>query len=158
MLDLSRGTQLLDHTYLEDVTVPDTSALSLSGAKLEAEAGVIALANSVLHLFKLGFVPDPTTQLAAFLAQECDYDGYAAKTIAVWADPVLAGLAYAIFAPIQTFRWDHVAEDIGNAVGGAFLVTSGGDLYQYTTFDPGRGLYGPDQAIILTPTDVYPAG
>lgn len=138
--------------------MPDVSALSMSGAKLEAEAGVLALANSVLHLFKLGFVPSPTSPLSDFLANECDYDGYGALTIATWADPVLAGLAYAIFAPTQVFRWEHVAADVGNAIGGTFLVTAGGDLYQYTTFDPGRGLSGPDQAVITTPTDVYPAG
>lgn len=138
--------------------MPDTSAFSMSGAKLEAEAGVTTLANSVLHLFKWGFVPTPTSQLSEFLEQECDYDGYAALTIATWADPVLAGLAYAIFAPTQVFRWEHDAEDIGNAIGGAFLETAGGDLYQYTIFDPARGLNGPDQAVILTPTDVFPAG
>lgn len=138
--------------------MPDVSALSMSGAFLEADAGQTALANSVLHLFKYGFVPTPTSQLSEFLAMECDYDGYAALTIATWAEPVLAGLAYAIFAPMQVFRWAHVSADVGNAIGGAFLVTATGDLYQYTIFDPARGLSGPDQAVIITPTDVYPAG
>lgn len=138
--------------------MPDTSALSMSGAKLEAEAGVTTLANSVLHAFKSGWVPTPTTQLAEFLSHECDYDGYLPLTIAAWSDPILAGLAYAIIAPTQIFLWEHDTLDVGNAVGGTFLVTAGGDLYQYTTFDPIRGLSGPDQAIITTPTDVYPAG
>lgn len=138
--------------------MPDVSALSMSGAKLEAVAAKTVLANSVLHLFKFGFVPTPTSVLADFAANECDYDGYAPVTIATWADPVLAGLAYAIFAPTQTFRWEHDTDDVGNAVGGTYLLTAGGDLYQYTIFDPSRPAQGPDQAIITTPTDVFPAG
>jgi len=138
--------------------MPDVSALSLSGARIEAVAGKARLANSVLHLFKFGFSPTPTSTLADFEANECDFDGYAAKTIATWSDPVLANVAYAIYAPTQTFAWSHVADDVGNAVGGAFLVTAGGDLYQYTIFDPSRPCQGPDQAVITTPTDIYPAG
>lgn len=138
--------------------MPDSSALSLSGARIEAVAGKARLANSVLHLFKFGFVPSPTSVLQNFLDNECDFDGYAAKTIATWSDPVLAGASYAIYAPTQTFPWTHVAADVGNAVGGAFLVLAGGDLYQYTIFDPSRPAQGPDQAVITTPTDIYPAG
>lgn len=138
--------------------MPDASFLSMSGARLEAVAGKARLANSVLHAFKAGFNPQPTSTLADFTDQECDFDGYAPITIATWADPVLAGTAFAIFAPTQTFRWEHDVDDVGNQVGGTYLVTSGGDLYTYTTFDPTRACQGPDQAIITTPTDVYPAG
>ncbi|MCE5292094.1 MAG: hypothetical protein LLG14_23025 [Nocardiaceae bacterium] len=130
----------------------------MTGAYIEAAAGKTRLANSVLRLFKAGFTPSPTTPLSAFVEQECDFDGYAAKTIAAWGDPVLAGQGYAIYAPTQTFLWAHVADDVGNQVGGAFLVTSGGDLYSYTVFDPTRPAQGPYQAIITTPTQVYLAG
>lgn len=138
--------------------MPDASFLSLSGARLEAVAGKTAFANSVLHLFKAGFNPSPTTTKAEFDAQECDFDGYTAKTITAWSDPVLAGVAYAIYAPTQTFPWTADTDLIGNQVGGSYLVTAGGALSQYTTFDPTRPCMGPDQAIITTPTDVYPAG
>lgn len=138
--------------------MPDYSFLSLAGAKVEAAAAKTRLANSVLHLFKSGWVPTPTSTLADYLAHECDFDGYVSKTIAAWADPVLAGAAYVIYAPAQTFPWEHDTDDVGNQVGGSFLVTSGGDLYQATVFDPTRPCQGPDQAIITTPTDVYPAG
>ena len=138
--------------------MPDISALAMTGAKIECEAGQALLANSVLHLFQAGWVPNPLSTKADFDAHECDFDGYAALTIAAWSDPVLAGTGYATFAPTQTFRWEHVADDVGNQVGGAYLVTAGGDLYQYTIFDPTRPAQGPDQAIITTPTDVYPAG
>lgn len=138
--------------------MPDVSYLSLTGAKVEAEDAVDRLANSVLHLFQAGWAPSPTSTLADFLAHECDYDGYAAKTITTWAEPVLAGAGYATFAPTQTFRWVHVADDVGNQAGGAFLVLSTGELYQYTVFDPTRPIQGPDQAVITQPTDVYLAG
>jgi hypothetical protein len=138
--------------------MPDFSALSLAGAKLEALDGQTRLINAVLHLFKSGFVPSPTSPLSAFLDQECDFDNYAPKTIAAWADPVLAEAAYVIYAPTQTFPWAHVADDVGNQVGGAFLVTAGGVLYSYTVFDPTRPCQGPDQAVISTQSDVYPAG
>jgi len=138
--------------------MPDFSALSLTGAKVEAIDAQSRLALSVLHLFKAGFSPTPTSTLTDFLAQECDYDGYAAKTITAWADPILAGAAYVTYAPAQTFTWEHVADDVGNQAGGAFLVLATGELYQYTVFDPTRPIQGPDQAIVTTPTDVYPAG
>lgn len=138
--------------------MPDFSFLSLAGAKVEAVAGKTRLANSVLHLFKSGWTPDPTSTLADYLAHECDFDNYAPKTIATWGNPVLAGAAYVIYAPMQTFPWQHVADDVGNQVGGAFLVTSGGELYQATVFDPTRPCQGPDQAVITTPADVYQAG
>jgi len=138
--------------------MPDASYLSLSGAKIEATATKTALANSVLHCFKSPFAPTPTSVLADFTAQECDFDGYAPATIAAWEDPVLAGAAYAIFAPTQVFRWDLDTDAVGNQVGGTYLVTAGGLLYQYTIFDPTRACQGPDQAIITTPTDVFPAG
>lgn len=138
--------------------MPDASFLSSAGAKLEAESGQTALANSVLRLFKFGFNPTPTTPLADFITNECDFDGYAPITIAAWNDPILAGAAYAIFAPVQAFRWEHDTEDVGNSVGGAFLVTAGGALYQFTIFDPSRPCQGPDQAVLVGPTDVFPWG
>ncbi len=138
--------------------MPDTSALSMTGAKLEATAGKTRLANSVLHLFQSSFTPTPNSTLADFTAAEADFDGYAGITIATWSDPVLAGQGFAIYAPTQTFRWEHDTDDVGNQIGGAYLVTSGGVLYQYTKFDPTLNVSGPDQAIIVTPTDVYPAG
>lgn len=136
----------------------DSSSLALTGARTEAVAGKARLANSVLHLFKAGFVPTPVTPLTDFEANECDFDGYAALVIAAWSDPVLAGVAYAIYAPTQTFPWTFDVDAIGNQVGGAFLVLAGGSLYQFSTFDPSRPCMGPDQAIITTPTDIYPAG
>lgn len=138
--------------------MPDSSALSLTGAKDEATRAKTNLANSKLRLFKSGFNPTPQSLKADFEANECDFDGYAEKTITAWSDPVLAGVGYAIYAPTQTFAWALAVDAVGNSVGGWWVELSGGTLYEYGTFDPPRPAQGPDQAVILTPTDVFPAG
>lgn len=134
------------------------NALSLNGAKIIATANQARLANSVLHLFKAPFLPSITTTKADFLAQECDFDGYAPATIAAWGAPVLLGPAWATYAPTQTFRWSLVTDAIGNMVGGWFLVTSGGELMDYAVFDPATPCQGPGQAVVTTPIEITPAG
>lgn len=138
--------------------MPDISYLSITGAFVEADAAKTRMANAVCKLFKQGFVPSPTSTKADFEANECDFDGYASKTIATWSTPVLAGTGYMTYAPTQTFAWSHVADDVGNAVGGYWLQTAGGDLISYTAFDPARPAQGPGQAVIVTPVLVFPAG
>ena len=138
--------------------MPDVNGLSLAGALVQSTANQARMAACVMHLFKQGFTPTPTTPLSTYLANECDFDGYAPATIAAWAAPVLAGQGYATYAPTQTFRWTHVADDVGNAVGGHFIVTSGGDLMDYAIYDPAIPAQGPGQAVIKTPVEVTPAG
>jgi hypothetical protein len=134
------------------------SGLSLSGALIIATANKTRNANSVCHLFKSTFLPSPTSVKADFLAAECDFDGYAPLTIAAWGDPILFGQGYATFAPTQTFRWTHDTDDVGNSVGGYFLVDSGGNLLSYATFNPPANVSGPGQAVVVTPIMVTPAG
>jgi len=139
--------------------MPDTSELSLTGALVNATAGLTQMANGVLHLFKSSFNPTPTSTLADFLAAECDYDGYAPLTIVAWTSPpILSGVAYTIYSPTQTFLWVFDALGTGNQVGGMFYVLAGGELYRYTRFEPTLPMQGPSQAIVRTPTNVYPAG
>jgi hypothetical protein len=138
--------------------MPQTNGLSLNGAKVISTANQTRNANSVLHLFKSGFLPSPTTTKAEFLAQECDFDGYSAATIAAWGAPVLLGTAWATYAPTQTFRWALDTDAVGNLVGGYFLVTAGGDLMDYAIFDPPVPVTGPGQAVVTTPIQVTPAG
>lgn len=138
--------------------MPDASYLAMTGAKKEAQAGKTRMAACVARLFQSSFAPNVNSTLADFIAAEADYDGYVALTIATWADPVLAGAGYVIFAPTQTFRWEHDTDDVGNQIGGLFIVLSSGELYQYTVFDPTRPISGPDQAIIVTPSIVFAAG
>lgn len=138
--------------------MPDVNGLSLAGSLVQSTANQARMAACVMHLFKFGFNPTPTTPLTTYLENECDYDGYAAQTIATWAAPVLAGQGYGTFAPTQTFRWTHVADDVGNQVGGHFIVTSGGDLMDYSIYDPSIPMQGPGMAVIKSPVEVTPAG
>lgn len=138
--------------------MPDISYLSLTGASVEATAAQARMANAVCRLFKSGFVPSPLSTKEDFEAVECDFDGYAPATIATWHAPVLAGTGYMTYAPAQTFPWTHDTDDVGNAVGGYWIETAGGDLISYTVFNPARPAQGPGQAVIVTPVLVFPAG
>ena len=131
--------------------MPDTTQFSLSGCKATCDLLQTALANSVLHLYKFGsFNPTPTTALADFTAQECDFDGYAEITIVTYPDPFLLGTAWALETQ-QRFDFDSGSpESGGNQVGGWYLVTAGGLLIEYGTFDGGRPAQADGQAIFVT--------
>lgn len=134
------------------------NALSMTGAALIAAANQTRNANSVLRLFKGGFNPSPTTTKAEFLANEADYDGYAALTIVAWGAPILFGLGWATFAPTQTFRWGPAGAGTNNMIGGTFLLTQAGDLLTYEVFEQERPMQGPGQAVVTTPIQITPAG
>lgn len=136
----------------------DTSQLSLSGALVEATAAQTRMATGKMHLFKSGFFPTSANVLADFTAQECDFDGYAAVTFTSWNAPVLAGTGYMIYAPTQTFAYVDGSTHIGNSVGGYWLEDTTGDLVGFTTFDPAEPCTANGQAVIRTPTLLYPAG
>lgn len=138
--------------------MPDISQLSITGAKVQADAAQARNANCVMRLFKQGFVPTPTTLKATFETNECDFDGYLAKTIATWHDPVLAGTGYMTYAPTQTFSWALDVDAVGNVVGGHWIETAGGVLLEYSIYDPGIPCQAPGMAVIKTPIEVYPAG
>ena len=137
--------------------MPNTTFLSQAGALVQAAERQAFLANSVLHLFKFGFTPTPSTTLVDLLANECDFDNYAPKTIAAWGAPVLApGSGWMTFAPTQVWVWAHVAADVANVVGGTFLVDANGDLADVVIFDPAKNMQGPGQSVIETPVEVFP--
>lgn len=135
----------------------DTQFLSQAGAQVAAAAAQTRLANSVLHLFKSSFTPNPTSVLTDYLAAECDFDNYGSGTIAAWGAPVLApGNGWMTFAPTQVFTWVHVAADVTNSVGGTFLVDAGGNLIDVVIFGTPIPMSGPGQAVIVTPVEVFP--
>jgi hypothetical protein len=138
--------------------VADSNFVSSVSAATQAAAAVTRMANCVMHLFKSSFAPTPTSPVADFAAAECDFDGYAAITIATWHAAVLAGNAWAIYAPTQTFLWTHVSADVANSVGGYWLQLSGGALDDYAVFDPAETMAGAGQAVIRTPSKLFPWG
>lgn len=131
---------------------------SLAGALVEAAAAQTRLVNSVLHQFKSPFAPTPSTTLVELLAQECNYDGYAPAALAAWNAPVLApDSGYMIYGPQVTFVWAHVAADVGNSVGGTFLVDAAGNLIDVVIYPVAVPMSGPAQADIVTPVELFPA-
>lgn len=129
----------------------------LSGAKQSALLSQTNLINSVIKLFKWGFVPGVSTVKAELVAQECDFDDYVSKTIAAWTGPVLAPVAgYQINAPVET--WTVLTNVVGNTVGGYWIEDAGGDVIDIVVFDnPGVPMTNVDQAVQVTPVEFFPA-
>lgn len=108
----------------------------LVSCRAQAVARQTLLANCVVHLFKSSFVPDPTNVLADFTAEECDFSGYSAETIAAWNDPILApGTGYQILSPLIQFM-SAAPNSVTNSVGGIYIVTAGGALHEYIQLQP----------------------
>lgn len=137
----------------------DSTFVASSGALDVALLVQTQLVDCTMHLFQASLLPSPTptTPLSDFLAAEATFDGYAAATIAAFSAPVLAGAAWAIYAPTQTFRWTFSA-GVGNTIGGYWIQTAGGDLKDFTIFNPGEVCGSTGQAIIRTPVEVFPWG
>jgi hypothetical protein len=135
--------------------MPDTQFLSQAGALLLAQRQQTYLIDSVVHLFQSTFTPAPGNVLADYLAAECDFDGYAPKTIAAWNEIVAAAsTAFIVFAPTQTWIWAHVSLDVGNMVGGHFIVSAAGDLVDVVIYDPPIPMQGPFQSVVKTPSEL----
>lgn len=135
--------------------MPDTQFLSQAGAYQLAVQRQTYLVNSVIHLFKQGLSPDPSTTLATLLANECDFDNYAPITIAAWTEIVTAaGTAYLLFAPTQTWLWAHVSLDVGNMVAGHFIVSAAGDLVDVVLYGTPIPMQAPLNAVIKTPSEL----
>ena len=116
------------------------------------------MVNSTIHQFKFGFQPTPSTPLSSYEAQEADYDGYSAITMATWADPVLApGSGYMTFGPQVTFRWTFDTDAIQNAIGGYWVQTAAGVVTDYVIYDAAKPMQGPGQSDTQTPVEVFPA-
>jgi hypothetical protein len=138
---------------------------SLPGCKAAAILNQTALASSVVHLYKQGFNPTPSTPLADYTAQEADYTGYATQTITAFADPILApGSGYQIQGPLQQFVWTGALPGVSNNIAGAYLVDSGGTLIDVIKFTDDSGnpvsipMGGPDQAVQVAFVELFPTG
>lgn len=140
--------------------MPQQSAMSLTGCKAIAVLEKAALVNATVHLFKAGFHPSPANVVADYAANECDFDNYAAVTIAAWGDIVLASgnAGYAIQGVLCEFLWAHVADDVQNGVGGWWVQTAAGVLRNYFEFSDSVPMQGPDQSCSFVPVVPILAG
>lgn len=131
----------------------------LEGCLTTATAIRTALANSVLHLFKSDFVPEPSSPLADYTADEADYDGYAAITMATWNAPILApGTGYMIGSPLVQFVWTHDTDDVQNVIGGCYLVDSAGKIRLTVIFTAPIPMQQAGQGIPINLVWLFPTG
>lgn len=118
----------------------------------------VAMENATAHLYKSSFTsPSPATPLSDFVAAECDFDNYSAKTLATWPNLVAAlGTGALIFTAMQVWVWSNTGGGVGNTVGGMFLVDSGGELIGYVQFGSPVPMQGPNQSLQRTPGIIFP--
>lgn len=130
--------------------MPDTQVVPLTSALKQSQTNETTLANSVLHLYKVGFSPSPSSVLADFTSQECDFDGYAPVTVTSTGAPFAFGTGYAVETQ-QRFNFDSGSPASGgNQVGGWYWVSAAGVLMEYGTFDPTRPAQMDGQAIFVS--------
>lgn len=131
----------------------------LAGALKNATDRRTGYANSVIRLFKSTMNPTPSSQLAAYVAAEADYDGYAAVTMAQWNAPILApGTGYMIGSPLVQFAWTLATNAVGNMIGGAFVVDSAGVLRMVVVFTQPIPMQGPGAGLPINLIDFFPTG
>lgn len=136
-----------------------TQFFPLAGCLQTATEARAALAASVLHLFKSSFVPSPSNVLADYTAAEADFDGYLAATLTTWNAPILApGSGYMVGSPLVQFAWEHDTDDVGNSIGGCYLVDSGGHLRMCVIFTESVPMTGPGCGIPLNLIELFPTG
>lgn len=131
----------------------------LEGCLTTATAVRTSLVNSVLHLFKSDFSPEPGDPLSLYTAAEADYAGYAALTFAAWNAPILApGTGYMIGSPLVQFVWTSGGGDPQNVIGGCYLVDAAGKLRMTIIFTQAIPMQQAGQGIPLNLVWLFPTG
>lgn len=88
----------------------------------------------VAHLYAANLTPDRTTTLAALLAAEADFDGYAPITVAGWVSVTVAGHV-GLTAP-DLLVWEKTAGPTPNDLYGGFITDAGNTLLLWSERDP----------------------
>jgi hypothetical protein len=91
------------------------------------------LALAPLKLFKSSFTPGPASVVADFDAAEADFTGYAAVALSWSAVGIDSDGQPGIISTRAFFQ--ATADTADNEIGGAWMETAGGDLYEYWVFD-----------------------
>lgn len=137
--------------------MPTTQRQSITGALATALLKQTALANSVVKLFKEGFLPSVTSPVADFDTNECDFDDYAPVTIVAWGDPSLASVpGYQLNGGLVS--WACAADQVtGNMVGGLWIENAAGALLDFVIFDPPIPMQYAAQVVEWVPIEFFPA-
>lgn len=119
-----------------------------SGALLLAGVVQTALAASEVHLYQAGtIVLGPTTTLADLTAEEADFTGYAAVTVANWLDPLLSELGgAAIDSGLNDFAIT-APYTVPNVIQGWWVQDAGGDLCVAGDFPVNKGIAGAGDGV-----------
>ena len=135
------------------------SLYTLLGCEFIAEAVRAALAAGHIKLFKSTLTPDPSTPLADFISNECDFTGYAAIAVADWNLPILSDVSgFEIGMPLVQFMTDNPTT-VGNLVGGWFYEDTGNaTAVVFGTFASPVPMEVPFAGIPLAPRLVFPTG
>jgi hypothetical protein len=117
------------------------------------------LALSVLHLFKDGLNPDPSTPLADYTAAEADYDTYAAITLTAWNNPILApGTGYMTMSPAVQFAVGPSDPVTPNLIQGCYMLDAAGNLRLVVIFDAPLPMQVAGQGIPIQLSWLFPTG
>ena len=136
-----------------------TQFFPLEGCQASAAAMQTALAAGELHLYKSSLVPDPSTPLSAYTADEADYDTYAAEALTPWFNPILApGTGYMIQSPEVQFEVGGSDPTTPNVIGGAYLVDAGGKLRVTIIFTEPIPMQLAGQGIPINIVWLFPTG
>lgn len=137
-----------------------TQFFPLEGCLATATATQTAMALSVAHLFQDTLpAPDPSVPLADYTAAEADFDGYAAVTITVWNDPILApGSGFLISSTLLHYEWAHDTLDVGNQISGFYIVDAAGKNRLVGIFDTPIPMVMAYQGIEFYVNWLFPTG
>jgi hypothetical protein len=128
------------------------------GANIEALAAQVRLVNAKVRLFQSGFVPNPQSPAADYIASECDFDGYAPVVLAAWLGPVLGPTSgWMIVAPLALFIWATTGANVGNQVGGWWIESAGGDVIDYGRYQNPLPMVGEGNVTAISAVEVFPA-
>jgi len=130
----------------------------LEGCRESASEMQTVLANSVLHLFQDTLDPDPSTPLADYTANEADFTGYSAETLAAWNTPILApGTGYMIGSPLVQFEVG-ATPTVTNVINGCYLVDAAGDLRMVVIFTSPIPMQLDGQGLPINLVWLFPTG
>jgi hypothetical protein len=129
------------------------SQIGLIDAINAIKASVLDAAGPVHTTVKLAkgvFGPTPTSNPASFT--ECDFDGYAAKTIAAYGGPHLVPSGNAEITSSAVLSWTPTGSVTPNVVAGYWLVGGNGDYLGGEAFPAPIPLNGPLTTLSLIPS------
>lgn len=91
----------------------------------------------VVKLFKNGFAPTPLSVAADFNANECDFNGYASKSIGgageLFVGPMLNAQNQVVLAT-PSMTWIATDDLAPNSVGGFWVENTAHDIRRYGTY------------------------